>query len=370
MVERRPKKIMATLFGRGDKLWINYRINGRRVRKSTGLDDTPANRSMLEKEVIPQLMARIRLGQLAPRQTRRFSDYAAEYLKQKEGEKSYRMKLPTRKKVIEHFGEHKVDEITRLDIKRYLNALPIKEASKRLYLGMIRGVLDLALDDDVIDRNAAAGIRLRPEPRPDVHPFSPEEVAQILDHAEGMLRNYLGVAFYTGMRSGEILGLMRGDIGTDTISIQRSISKGRITTPKTIGSIRTIPMFEAVRPFIEDQVRRSRGLYLFEIDGRFVTDIAILRRRRWHRLLAELEIPYRKIYSTRHTFITAMLNSGRYKLTQIARIVGHNSIETLVQNYAGFIQDDHLKIDASDDIFNDNGHDLDTVRKKRNVLEL
>ena len=349
---------MAKIFVRGPKLWIDYRANGKRVRRSTGLDDTPANRRTLEKEVIPALMARIKLGQLSPKQSRLFKDYAAEFLRMKEREKSYTMKLPTRRKIIAHFGGMRVDEITRLDIKRYLMDLPIKSSSKRLYLSTIRGILDLALDDDVIDRNPADGIRLPKEPKPEAKPFSPQEVEAILSRADGMLRNYLGIAFYTGLRSGEILGLMHQDIGADTITVRRSISKGRITTPKTAGSLRTIPIFAAARPFIEDQKKRSNSLYLFDIDGAPISDIGVLRKRKWARLLRDCGIEYRKIYATRHTFITAMLNSGRYKLTTIARIVGHTSIETLVENYAGFIKDEHLQIDTELDIF---GHNLDTV---------
>jgi integrase len=87
------------------------------------------------------------------------------------------------------------------------------------------------------------------------------------------------------MRSGEILGLMHHDISENTISIKRSISKGRITTPKTHGSIRTIPMFEKVRPFIEGQLKQSKSLYLFDHEGHYISDISVFRKRKWHKLL-------------------------------------------------------------------------------------
>jgi hypothetical protein len=46
-----------------------------------------------------------------------------------------------------------------------------------------------------------------------------------------------------------------------------------------------------------------------------------------------------------------MLNSNQYKLLTVAKIVGHNSIKTLMTSYAGFIKDDHLKINVDLDIF-------------------
>ena len=194
-------------------------------------------------------------------------------------------------------------------------------------------------------------------------PFSNEEVQLIIGSADGALKNYLGIAFYTGMRSGEILGLMHQDITEDTISIKRSISKGKVTTPKTQGSIRTIPMFEKVRPFVEDQMKRNQSLYLFDYEAHFISDISVLRKRKWHKLLTELEIEYRKIYCTRHTFITAMLNSNQYKLLTVAKIVGHSSIKTLMTSYAGFIKDDHLKINVEIDIFRESSVKVSKIMK-------
>ena len=362
----RKRSKMASIYTRpnSNKLWIVYRIGDERIRKTTGLEDTPENRKLLEKEVIPQLMAKIKLGQLAPKQSKLFKDYAKDYLKSKEKDKSYLQKLPTRKKVIEHFGMYKVDSITRMDVKRYLASLDIKESSKRLYLSVIRGILNDALDDEVIQKNVTLGIEMIREERVDAFPFSHDEVTKILDTAEGQLKNYLGIAFYTGMRSGEILGLMHHDIKENSITIKRSISKGKITTPKTSGSIRTIPMFEKARPFIEAQLKDSKSLYLFEYDGKPINDISIIRKRQWVKLLKDCKIEYRKIYCTRHTFITAMLNSEKYKLLTIAKIVGHSSVKTLVENYAGFIRDEHLMIDCEVDIFEDKRHSLDTAEKK------
>lgn len=364
MVRKRNK--MATIYARpnSNKLWISYRIGDERIRKTTGLDDTPENRRTLEKEVIPQLMAKIKLGQLAPKQSRLFKDYAKEYLRSKEKDKSYLQKLPTRKKVIAHFGSHRVDSITRMDVKRYLSSLTIKESSKRLYLSVIRGVLNDALDDEAVQTNVTLGIEMNREEKVEVLPFSHDEVIKILSMASGQLKNYLGIAFYTGMRSGEILGLMHHDIKESSISIKRSISKGKITTPKTLGSARTIPLFDKARPFIEAQLKESKSLYLFEYDGKPINDISIIRKRQWVKLLKDCEISYRKIYCTRHTFITAMLNSEKYKLLTIAKIVGHSSIKTLVENYAGFIKDEHLMIDCEVDIFEEKRHSIDTAEKR------
>lgn len=348
----RKGKPLAKIYKRGgsNTLQIEYWNGSKRVRKSTGLDDTPSNRKRLINDVIPALMEKVRLG-IESSSKKTFKYYADEFLKLKSSEKSYDMKLSVREKVIKNFGSYQVDKITRLMIKQYLNELGIKESSKRIYLSFIKGVLDIAIDDEAVDKNIAVGIEFKREDKVEVRPFSNDEVKKIIDNATGQLRNYLGIAFYTGMRSGEILGLMRHDVINGAISIKRSISKGKITTPKTKGSVRTIPLFDSAKPFLEDQMKNTKSLYLFHDEiGDYVKDISIFRKRKWHKLLSDCEIDYRKIYNTRHTFITAMLNSSKYKLMTIAEIVGHSTIDMIVSNYAGFIKDSAM-IDKEVDIF-------------------
>lgn len=94
----------------------------------------------------------------------------------------------------------------------------------------------------------------------------------------------------------------------------------------------------------------------------FIKD-AIFFKRRWHQLVKDCGIEYRKLYSTRHTFITAMLNSGKFKIMEIAAIVGHTSPEMIMKNYAGFIQDNHLKIDTSVNLFENHGGSLGDTHK-------
>ena len=344
------KANMATVSSRGNKLYINYSINGKRIRRSTGLDDTKENRDKLTKEIIPALMQKIRLGDIAPSSSNTFHYYWMKFVELHQDDKSYHNQIYIYKKVDAQFGKMQVSRITRLAVKEYLNAMPVKNKTKKDYLFCIKGVLDIAIDDAAIENNVALGITFKREEKQKVEVFSNEEVAKLLKHAEPMLRNYLAVALYTGMRTGEILGLMRQDIHKNHIEVRRSISKGRITTPKTLGSVRDVPIFDELRPYIEDQLKRSTSLYLFDNDGHYLKDGDFFRKR-WRRVIKETGIPHRKMYATRHTFITNMLNSGKFKIMQIAAIVGHNSPQMIMQNYAGFIRDSHLKIDTSFELF-------------------
>lgn len=339
------KSKMATIRNRNGKLYMDYRANGKRVQRSTGLSDTPVNRKLLLESVIPKLEQSIKLGIVSKLEPKKFSHYFSKYVEIKQNDKGYHHKSYVYKLVNEHFGTFVIEKINRLHVKEYLNGLNIKNSSKKLYLATIRGVLDLAMDDDALERNVAKDIKLQKDDKEKVRPFSQEEVQRLLQNAEGMLKQYLGIAFYTGMRSGEILGLMRMDIADDHISIRRSISNGKVTSPKTLGSVRDIPLFENVRPYVDAQMNASKSCYLFELNGKPLRDISYFKRQ-WYALIHKCGIDYRKLYNTRHTFVTAMLNSGKYKTMDIARIVGHTSPRMILTTYSGFIGEDHLDIDT------------------------
>ncbi|MCX6074932.1 MAG: DUF3596 domain-containing protein [Campylobacterales bacterium] len=52
-----------------NRLYIDFMLGKKRVQKSTGLVDTAENRRIIEKEIIPKLEAKIRFGELSPKQT-------------------------------------------------------------------------------------------------------------------------------------------------------------------------------------------------------------------------------------------------------------------------------------------------------------
>jgi len=344
------KKPMASIYEINGKLYLNYRVNGKRVRKATGLLDTKENRKRVLKEVIPALEYKIKMGDYIKPSDKKFSYYFKKFLIEHEQDKSYHIRMYVYNKVNAVFGKHNVSSIKRQDVKEYLNSIDGKNATKREYLKCIKGVLNIALDDEAVQKNVAENITFKKEHKAPVDVFNHDEVELLISSADGMLKNFLAISFYTGMRSGEVLGLMHQDILEDRICVRRSISRGRVTTPKTIGSVRDVPMFEQVRPYIEAQKKMSSSLYLFDYNGSFIKDVTNFKTK-WKRLIADCGIKYRKIYATRHSFITAMLDSGKFKIMEIAAIVGHTSPQMIMTNYAGFIKNEHLQIDTSFDLF-------------------
>lgn len=86
--------------------------------------------------------------------------------------------------------------------------------------------------------NPAVNIRRLKVPKHDVHPFSLDEVRLMLECVRTDYRPYLAVAFFTGMRPGELNGLKWECVDFDNglILVRETYTKGRTEYTKTDGS--------------------------------------------------------------------------------------------------------------------------------------
>jgi len=190
-----------------------------------------------------------------------------------------------------------------------------------------------------------------------IEPFSSEEATKILQHSNEWYRLFLAISLYTGMRTGEALGLMRSDIDIKNrvIRIRRSISKGKITTPKTESSIRDVPILDDLVPYLKFL---PKSIWIFPTqEGKPYFAVSGQKKLAWSKLLEDCNIPYRKLYATRHTFIVSMLKNSNLSILEIAQMAGHNSTQMIIQNYGKFIKGEHLKIDREIKLFTDKSAD-------------
>lgn len=339
---------MVSMYKRGSKLYLQYNVDGKRKQKSTGLSDTPVNRKLLKNKVIPQLEVKIMNGDISKKSPELFKIYADKYIQSKEHLKSWHELSAKVNRVVKEFGHKEVPTIKRVDIKEFSSELlqTVSSRTVRNYLGILRAILDIAIDYEEITTNPAENIKLPQHTKPTVTPFTPEEVQKLITAASGWFKNFLAISFYTGMRTSEVLGLMHGDIDVKNkiISVKRGVTKGVLSTPKTLSGIRQVPLFTHLLPYLNEQRKGSESLFLFScIEGKHLYGASSLKRH-WRRTCELAKVEYRKVYTTRHTFITSMLKSGAVSVLELAQMVGHSNTEPIMKNYAMFIEGEHLKI--------------------------
>lgn len=348
---RKDRKVVQC-FKRGKKLWLNYSINGERYRKTTGLDANAKNKKIVENTIIPQLLAKIATGEIFKRKSKSFEVYGEIFLRQKERKlRAYEIRKPYFDRVISYFADKDIDSITRLEIKEYLFSLDMKSRSKGVYKSCIGEIFELAVDDGIINNNPALNIRLPHDVKKPVEYFSKDEVEKLLSVATGIMKPYLLLAFNTGMRPEEVLGLKHSDISNRVLTISRVRTKGRVDYPKTNNSFRKL----AIPQFIEDELAKLNPDSEFIFD---TIDDAGKLRKKWTKVLKDADIPHRKISSARHTFATLMLREKIVSINELSGLLGHSSPKVTLAHYSGVIDSTLINLGENFALF---GHNSGTI---------
>lgn len=252
---------------------------------------------------------------------------------------------------IKIFEDMLIDEIKVSDLRMWFSSLKLSPKTKRMALSLLSQIFDEAIYDEAIEKNPCIHVKLPKLIKYEPEPFTQEEMLLLLKNSSGWFKNLLAILFLTGMRIGEALALEWKDID-EFIRVDKTITDGEVDKTKT-GNTRYIPVFNDLKPFLKNQI------YLTGLQKRVFPNATGAKRLKepWHRLLKKCNMDHRVLYQTRHTFTINALNSGKFKISQIAKILGHSSTQMIFQKYAKFIKSELENIPKDFSTF---GHNLDT----------
>ena len=258
----------------------------------------------------------------------------------------------------EYFKDKRIDDIRASDIKLWYKEIDdVGNKSKRNYLSVLKGIFDIALHDEVIQKNPMIHVKFPKYHAPRIDPFSSDEVKVILDNAQGFNFNFvyfLAMGFFTAMRTGEILALKRSEIDLDNriISIRSTRSRFGENSPKTFGSKRDIPILDVLYPYILKMYEMNNDTYLLtnQYDKPY-RDTHVFCVYWWKPLLKKLGISYRRPYNMRHTFATNMLYRELCSPVELSQYLGHSSIQMIYDVYVSYIQGHFSKFDTSISVY-------------------
>ncbi len=338
-------------------LYINISINKKRYLINTKY---PYSKEQYVKDIeLPLFRAKILSKEIVlekeETQVKNFEYYSKSFLNTKKylKESTFKVYSISISFINSQFGSLDISEIKTSDIKSFLYSLDISALTFRNYLVLFKNIFDEALQDGLISVNPCDNIKRPKGKTKDIEPFSVDEVDLILNSCSGWFRNFLALSFYTGVRTGEAIALKWQNVDLKKKRIYINATKADYTkesTPKT--SNRYVPIFDSLIPYLEEQ-KRTTGLktYVFYSDRGKVLRSNNLKRYYWFPLLRRLNIAYRVIYNTRHTFATNMIISNQFNLNQIAYWLGHANIRMLIHHYNKYISSDLDNIDKSFDVF-------------------
>jgi len=326
-------------------IYVQGSIDGTFYRKSTKKKATKENLLWAEKNAESVLLQFIGKKDVEKSYTLKEFGYQSLEINaaSRKENTNHEYKAMFEKHILPRYGNWKLNQIKPTTLKAWQNDLYKTLSGKRIMTirTVFRGILQDAFIDELIDTNPFDKVKPLKVEKTDISPFSLEEIRQVVEASKGWFQNYLVVAFFTGMRIGEILALQWDDIDFlhDAITVQRSIRKGVISTPKTASSIREIDMLPTVKDALMKQSLHSkdRSEFVFINQyGRHFTGSTTFVKCHWHPLLKGLDIKYRILYQTRHTFASIMLQQGE-EIGWVSQMMGHTDIHTTLSKYARFI---------------------------------
>jgi integrase len=222
---------------------------------------------------------------------------------------------------------------------------PLGPRRQNIILLRVRQVLDLAFERGYMDKNPHTWITLQEEELPEIDPFCVEERKVFLEALpDRRWRNYFIVAFDTGMRPSEQLGLEwpHIDFKRKRILVRQGMVRGSLTLLKTKKSRRDVDMLPTVEAAFHEQPRDSKYVFSNVVGGPL--DLTNIRNRIWYPTLKRAGLwpedpgqQPRDLYQTRHTFASIMLYVGEDP-AWIARMMGHTTTRMLYERYGKFIR--------------------------------
>lgn len=347
---------MAKAYTREDSpfVWITYSLEKKRYREKTIY--TVDKLEFVKKEIIPELNHRIRTGKFKVVDKKTFEYYSHLMLKSKVYLKDTSYYTIEKKVAIwnEHFKGRFINEIKASEIKNFLLDKNIKLSSMKKYMYVIRQIFEEALLDEEVENNPVDKIRLPKDKPKEIRPFDKDEVNALLANATGYFKNMLAVCFYTGIRTGEMLAMkwQNIDFNKKRICIDSTVGNYKESNTTKTGKIRYVPIFDVLIPYLKDQEKKT-GLQTYVFSSHLGTTLkpSNVYQYEWLPLLKRTKVPRRRLYDTRHTFATNMLDSKMFTLNQISSWLGHNSVQTLIRHYNKFIDSEISKFDSNFDVF-------------------
>ncbi|MFV2947391.1 tyrosine-type recombinase/integrase [Pseudomonas japonica] len=228
---------------------------------------------------------------------------------------------------------------------------------KRAAIARLKALCKAAVLDEVIDRSPAASIQLPAKSKKKIEPFSVREAESIVNWMSTTLPPRLQIytafyefAFFTGMRTGEMMGLRWDEIDLEKktahvcrIVVDRQLMERTKTkyTRTVMLNTRAVSAIRKAKEIAEHEDRHKRRVsapspFVFQPLGGAPHMMAPeTPGAHFNAAVKALGLPPRPQYNCRHTYATMCLMSG-INPAFIAGQLGH-SVQVLLTTYAKWL---------------------------------
>ncbi|MBD2119835.1 site-specific integrase [Trichocoleus sp. FACHB-262] len=379
---RKASKGSVQIKSSNGRLQLVFSFGGRRHYLSLGFDDSPQNRKLAEKKA-----REIELDILSGHFEGVEKYKPKSVLSAVEAVTAISTPQPSLAEMWDKFVEYKRPQCSPNTMKyvygvytRYLQKIPTQELSQanemrdyvlkrfpidsgKRFITCLSACCQWAVQSGMISENPfngmAAEIQLpksnKGEGIPEINPFTLEERDAIIAAIEtdqfcplksgfkhSRYAPLIKFLFMTGCRPSEAIALEWQHISPDfkQITFEQVVintdSGRQVRTGLKTQERRRFPCNNSLQEILQSvkpEYATPDSLVFPSPEGKPV-DLNNFRNRIWKTVLKGLGIEYRKLYQTRHTFITHALETGKLDAKDVGRLVG-NSPEVIYRHYAG-----------------------------------
>jgi integrase len=332
MARRRYQKGRVFLRGRKEPVWVGrwredmVRADGsvRRIERSAILGaERELKTKRLAQRRLDLILCRINAPEYRPGRVASIAEFAerwrAEILVHRKPSTVKAANSHLKTHILPQLGKMQLDEFGRERQQAFATRLVGKVSRKTVVniLGTLSTMLTTAKEWGYICEGLKLGSLALPESplRPAARFFSGEEAKKIIAAAADPYRTMFAIAAMTGLRAGEILGLMLEDIDFDrkVLHIQRAAWCGYVQTVKSKSSRAPLPMPDALAEIIRQYLttwRPNPAKLLFANRlGRPYNANKVVQKGLWP-LLEKLGIEHCGLHAFRHTHTSLLLEVG------------------------------------------------------------
>lgn len=276
---------------------------------------------------------------------------------------------------IKEFGNRPLYSITPADINAELLRLKVEEKSYK-YAATVRSIykqiFDYAIATRRLKENPVTAIYV-PRGMRRGRRTSPEKdiIDRVKNNFDKPFGEFAALLYYTGIRTEEAAALTWGDIGENSIRINKAMDlhgTPKLKSTKTSAGERELPILIPLRKYLVKPDEAEQTDYLFSENGKPYTRSQITSR--WLNWCKQSGLAEQKVFSNRHRgerecsrtewrpmvtphqlrhhFATVLFEAGFDELAT-QNIMGHEDIETTRRIYTtlrkDYLQEQYKKLD-------------------------
>ncbi len=377
----------AKLREKDGSYWVVVHYQGRRKWKKIGKDKREA------LKVVHMVNAQLAVGSFSMGPNRKtptveealrrwYEDYRPTF----SPSYAHLAEIHIRCHLIPFFGSLRLDELSEKHLLQFISSakstaknpkaksfqMPLSAGTLKNILSTLRRVIGIAVEDGQITKNPCRNMgrllskvkRQRSGEVEQVSAWSRAEVTTLLDVAkeeEPTFHPLLSFLLSTGCRRGEALALKWEDIdfGDARISIRRSVSRGRLGTPKS-GKARSVVLSPALSSALSDLLDKRRRECLKHgwasvPEFVFCSETGGLLNARnvgrsWDRLRRKAQahgVRPLRLHDARHTFASLAMAAGK-SVRWVSSQLGHASPELTLRVYAHAMREEETDLSFLD----------------------